>query len=227
MCEAWGFAFHRLKLDLKRKRSVYYWWKFRLTNAIPIDLIKFVTQADYFCWKMFHVEFQPAENFPFQLINSPLIDAYCPLIECSRYVIVRRCSDLCAFDRMHCLIWIKFCEARGIYPIAHAVGLWSVCLCISFTTTENVRVWRIVQDGMNRSHCKESKPSKNSSQSCDMWTIDFVCRFICICWSHGWLEIIWRNTFKYHSKLESNLTLYLHRIKLSILKNIPYSNSNS
>ena len=69
---------------------------------------------------------------------------------------------------MHCLIWIKFCEARGIYPIAHAVGLWSVFLCISFTTTENVRVWRIVQDGMNRSHCKESKPSKNSSQSCDI-----------------------------------------------------------
>ena len=151
MYEAWGYAFHRLKLDLKRKRYVYYWWKFRLTIAIPIDLIEFVTQADYFCWKMFHVEFQPAENFPFQLINSPLIDAYCPLIECSRYVSVRRYSDLCAFDRMHCLIWIKFCEARGIYPIAHAVGLWSVCLCISFTTTENVRVWRIVQDGMNRS----------------------------------------------------------------------------
>ena len=99
-------------------------------------------------------------KFPFQLFNSPLIDAYCPLIECSRYVIVRRCSDLCAFDRMHCLIWIKFCEARGIYPIAHAVGLWSVCLCISFTTTENVRVWRIVQDGMNWCHCKESKRSK-------------------------------------------------------------------
>ena len=58
-----------------------------------------------------NVPFQSAENVPFQLINYPLIDAYCPLIVCSRYVVVRRCSDLCAFDRMHCLIWIKFCEA--------------------------------------------------------------------------------------------------------------------
>ena len=54
MCEAWGYAFHRLKLDLKRKRSVYYWWKFRLTIAIRIDLIEFVTQVHYFCWKFFH-----------------------------------------------------------------------------------------------------------------------------------------------------------------------------
>ena len=54
MYEAWGYAFHRLKLDLKRKRSVYYWWKFRLTIAIRIDLIEFVTQVHYFCWNFFH-----------------------------------------------------------------------------------------------------------------------------------------------------------------------------
>ena len=192
MYEAWGYAFHRLNLDLKRKRSVYYWWKFRLTIAIRIDLIEFVVRVHYFCWKMLHSN--QLENFPFQLINYPLIDAYCPLIVCSRYVVVRRCSDLFAFDRMHCLIWINFCEAREMYSIAHAVGLRSVFLCNSFTTTENGRVWGIIQDGMNRSHCKESKPSKNSSQSCDMWTIEFVCRFICICWSDGWLEIIWHNT---------------------------------
>ena len=54
MYEAWGYAFHRLKLDLKRKRSVYYWWKFRLTIAIRSDLIEFVTQVHYFCWNFFH-----------------------------------------------------------------------------------------------------------------------------------------------------------------------------
>jgi len=118
MYEAWWYAFHWLKLDLKRKRSVYYWWKFRLTIAIRIDLIEFVTQVDYFCCKMLNSN-QLKMFHTSWLIRSPFIDVYCPLIECSRYVVVRRCFDLCAFDRMHCLMRIEFCEGREIYYIAH------------------------------------------------------------------------------------------------------------
>ena len=106
-----------------------------------------------------NVKFQPTENVPYQLIN-------CPLIECSRYVVVRRCFDICAFDRMHCLMRIEFSEGREIYYIAHTRKYSDsgeyFCVLPLLTTTENVKFSRIFHNGMNPSHSKESNRKKRS-----------------------------------------------------------------
>ena len=111
---SWKCPFHQLEMSIPTswKCSISINWKCfvqPIENIIQVD--EYLTKSTP--WNQFLILILIIDYQHMQIS----LNAIC--------VVVCKLSDLCAFDRMHCLIWNKFCEARRIYSIARVVLFWS------------------------------------------------------------------------------------------------------